>query len=242
MGEAVQKSESQILETVSKQKGCKMAQILSELFLFWESLTAEQQRLVEDVKMVESYKKGETIHRTDNSCKGLVAVKKGQLRTYILSEEGREITLFRVADGEVCVLSASCLLEAITFDVLMEAMEDTEIVVIPAMVLKRIMEVNPAVELYLYKTATEKFSDVMWTMQQILFLKIDQRVAQFLWDESVKQGVQTLHLTHDEIAKYIGSAREVVSKVLKYLESEQAVATGRGTVTIVNKEKLRNLL
>ena len=219
-----------------------MTHTLRELFPFWEALTDEQQKLIEDAKLIESYKKGEIIHRTDNSCKGLVAVTQGQLRTYILSEEGREITLFRVRNGEVCVLSASCLLEAITFDVLMEAMEDTEIVVIPAMILKRIMEANPAVELYLYKTATEKFSDVMWTIQQILFLKIDQRVAQFLWDESVRQGKQTLHLTHDEIAKYIGSAREVVSKVLKYLVSEQLVELGRGTITIVNKEKLRNLL
>ena len=219
-----------------------MTHTLRELFPFWEALTEEQQKIFEDAKVEESYKKGEIIHRTDNSCKGLVAVSQGQLRTYILSEEGREITLFRVGSGEVCVLSASCLLEAITFDVLMEAMEDTCIVVVPAMLLKRVMEENPSVELYLYKTATEKFSDVMWTMQQILFLKIDQRVAQFLWDESVRQGKQTLHLTHDEIAKYIGSAREVVSKVLKYLASEQAVELGRGTITIANKDRLKSFL
>ena len=219
-----------------------MKHTLQDLFPFWEELTNEQKRLFEDVKIAENQKKGEIIHRTADSCKGLVAVTVGQLRTYILSEEGREITLFRVASGEVCVLSASCLLESITFDVLMEAMEDTEICVIPAVVLKRVMEENPAVELYLYKAATEKFSDVMWTMQQILFLKIDQRVAQFLWDESIRHGMQTLHVTHDEIAKYIGSAREVVTKVLKYLANEQVVELGRGTVSIVNKDKLRACL
>ena len=219
-----------------------MKQTLQEVFPFWEALTDQQQKLIEDAKIVENYKKGEMIHRTDNSCKGLVAVSEGQLRTYILSEEGREITLFRVGSAEVCVLSASCLLEAITFDVMMEAMEDTQILVIPAVLLKRIMEENPQVELYLYKTATEKFSDVMWTMQQILFLKIDQRVAQFLWDESLHQGNQSLHLTHDEIAKYIGSAREVVTKVLKYLAEERVVELGRGTVTITDKDKLRSIL
>ena len=126
------------------------------------------------------------------------------------------MTLFRVKEEEVCVLSASCLMDTITFDVLIEATEDTEVLVLPAAILNQVVQKNPYMELFLYKSATEKFSDVMWTMQQILFLKIDQRVAQFLWDEMIQKSNMTLSLTHDEIARYIGSAREVVTKVLKY--------------------------
>lgn len=213
-----------------------------EIFPFWQQLTDDEKQLVEASVYTEKYNKGMLMHRTEDSCKGLMTVLMGVLRTYILSEEGREVTLFRVQSEEVCVLSASCLLDTITFDVLIEATEDTEVLVLPSAVLKQLTDKNPYVELYLYKSATEKFSDVMWTMQQILFLKIDQRVAQFLWDEMIQKNSMTLSLTHDEIAKYIGSAREVVTKVLKYMVKEDVVELKRGAVIILDKEKLRAFL
>lgn len=215
---------------------------LEEIFPFWKELLPEEKEMVKENARVETYGKGVVINRTTEECKGLMAVRAGQLRTYILSEEGREVTLFRVQEGEICVLSASCLMDSIIFDVLIEAMEPTEVIIIPSSVLHQIKDKNPYVELYLYKTATEKFSDVMWTMQQILFLRIDQRVAAFLWDEMQRQKSMTITVTHDEIARYIGSAREVVTKVLKYLAQEKVVELKRGKIEIVNKEKLKRLL
>ncbi len=212
---------------------------LKNLYPFWSELSDSEKHLIQNAVYKEKYNKGMLMHRTEDSCKGLMTVLSGQLRTYILSEEGREVTLFRVNANEVCVLSASCLLDTITFDVLIEATEDTEVLVLPASALNQVMQQNPYAELFLYKSATEKFSDVMWTMQQILFLKIDQRVAQFLWDEMVQKNNMTLSLTHDEIAKYIGSAREVVTKVLKYMVKEGVLELKRGTIMILNKEKLR---
>lgn len=212
------------------------------LFPFWSQLTDAEKNVIENAVYVEKYDKGMLMHRTDGSCKGLMTVLNGQLRTYILSEEGREVTLFRVNEEEVCVLSASCLMDTITFDVLIEATEDTEVLVLPAAVLNQVVQQNPYIELFLYKSATEKFSDVMWTMQQILFLKIDQRVAQFLWDEMVQKNSMTLSITHDEIARYIGSAREVVTKVLKYMVKEGTLELKRGTITILDKEMLRGYM
>ena len=213
-----------------------------DIFPFWSNLTEKEKEYIENVVYTEKYNKGMLMHRTDDSCKGLVTVLTGQLRTYILSEEGREVTLFRVNEEEVCILSASCLLDTITFDVLIEATEDTEVLVIPAPALNMVLQQNPYVELFMYKSATEKFSDVMWTMQQILFLKIDQRVAQFLWDEMVQKNSMTLSITHDEIAKYIGSAREVVTKVLKYMVKEEVLELKRGTIILLDKEKLREYM
>jgi len=212
---------------------------LKSLYPFWSELSDSEKHIIENAVYKVKYNKGMLMHRTEDSCKGLMTVLSGQLRTYILSEEGREVTLFRVNANEVCVLSASCLLDTITFDVLIEATEDTEVLVLPASALNQVMQQNPYAELFLYKSATEKFSDVMWTMQQILFLKIDQRVAQFLWDEMVQKNNMTLSLTHDEIAKYIGSAREVVTKVLKYMVKEGVLELKRGTIMILNKEKLK---
>ena len=212
------------------------------IFPFWEQLSNAEKSQIEQSIYVERYPKGMLMHRTEDSCKGLMTVLTGQLRTYILSEEGREVTLFRVNASEVCVLSASCLMDTITFDVLIEATEDTEVLVLPTTTLNHIVQQNPYIELFLYKAATEKFSDVMWTMQQILFLKIDQRVAQFLWDEMVQKNSMTLSITHDEIAKNIGSAREVVTKVLKYMGKENVLELKRGTITILDKEKLRGYM
>ena len=209
---------------------------------FWNKLSSTDQKQLAASSHVEKYKKGEMIHRTDTECKGLLVVLSGQMRIYILSEEGREVTLFRVQQNEICVLSASCLIDSIAFDVMIEATEDTEVLVVQTCAFFQVMGQNPAIELYLYKTATEHFSDVMWTMQQILFMRIDQRIAQFLWDEMIQKGTTTLQITHDEIAKYIGSAREVVTKVLKYLAKEEVVALSRGKIEILSKEKLKEYL
>ncbi len=215
---------------------------IENLYPFWKNLTDAEKRVVEQAVFKESYSKGMLMHRTEDSCKGLITVLSGQLRTYIVSEEGREVTLFRVNAEEVCVLSASCLMDTITFDVLIEATEETEVLVFPSAYLNQLIQQNPQVELFLYKSATEKFSDVMWTMQQILFLKIDQRVARFLWDEMVQKSSMTLSITHDEIARYIGSAREVVTKVLKYMVKEQVLELKRGTIILLDKEKLREYM
>lgn len=213
-----------------------------ELYPFWDKLTKEEQAYLEKTIYTESYERGAIIHRSEENCKGLIVVNSGQLRTYVLSDEGRDITLFRVQAGEVCVLSASCVMECIEFETMIEAMEETVVTVLPAIYLNQIMKKNPYVEIYIYKAATEKFSDVMWTLQQILFKRIDQRIAQFVWDESVREGSLSVSYTHEEIAKHIGSAREVVTKVLKNLQKDGVVELQRGKILILDKAKLRDYL
>ncbi len=217
-------------------------QILSNAYPFWGRLSDEEKTNILRGCVTVSYEKGMQVHRSDIGCKGAVLVLAGVLRVYIVSDEGREVTLFRIHEGESCVLSASCLLDAIQFDVLIEAAEAVQSLVIPVSVLHPIMENNPYVGYYLYKQVTERFSDVMWMMQQILFMGADRRVAIFLWDELVRAGRPVLSMTHDEIARNIGSAREVVSKVMKYMAEEGIVSLRRGRVEILDKGKLQKLL
>ena len=215
---------------------------LAAAYPFWGRLSGgEKERILRSAAEAR-YEKGPMIQRSDLECKGAILVLSGVLRVYIVSDEGREVTLFRIHAGETCVLSASCLLDSIQFDILIEAAETARTIVIPANVLRPIMDSNPYVGLYLYKQTAERFSDVMWMLQQILFLGADRRVAIFLWDEMARRDQPVLHMTHDEIARNIGSAREVVSKVLKYLSEEGAVALKRGRVEIRDKEKLRKYL
>lgn len=217
---------------------------LDELFAqalpFWPHLSPEEQALFRDTAVFSTISKGTITHRADQDCRGIMLILSGQLRAYIVSEEGREVTLYRVQAGETCVLSSSCLMDAIVFDVLIEAMEDTQVVTLPAAALASQVQKRPEVELFLYKTASERFSDIMWTIQQILFMGMDRRTAIFLWDEYTRQG-EVIPLTHDEVARYIGSAREVVTKVLKYFAQEGIVALRRGKITILDKNKLRQL-
>ena len=214
----------------------------SRLYPFWELLTEKQKSYIEQYCYQETYQKGMLIHRSKDSCKGLITVLSGQLRTFLMSDEGREVTLFRVNGGEVCVLSTTSLMDSIEYDVLIEPTEKTEVLILPTDCLNHILADNPHMELFLYKTAAERFSEVMWTIQQILFQHIDQRVAAFLWDEYVRSKELTLCLTHDEIARNIGSAREVVSKALKYLAENGLIELKRGKIVIIDIEKLKSFL
>ena len=212
------------------------------IFPFWEQLNSEEQNMISASILPQKMKKGDILHRGCGECSGIVHVAKGQLRVYIVSEEGREVTLYRLHQGELCVLSASCLMDAIVFDVMIEAVQETELVVLPSPALSAIMDRNPMVELSLYKRVVENFSEVMWTMQQILFMGADKRVAHFLWDEMAKTGDMIIRLTHEEVARFIGSAREVVTKVLKYFVEEEVVSLSRGKIEIIDKAKLRKYL
>jgi len=215
---------------------------LGKHFTFWNNLSNDEKVLLENNTRTVKYSKGENIHSGGNECVGAVAVKSGSLRTYLLSDGGREITLYRSYEGDVCILSASCVLESITFDVFVDAEEDSEVMVINASAFASLMENNMFVECYAYKLATESFSNVMWAMQQILFMSFDRRLALFLYEELKKTGGDTVYLTHEQVAKYTGSAREVVTRMLKYFVSEGITELSRGGIKIIDRNKLMRLI
>lgn len=208
---------------------------------FWDKLTQDEKDLICKNTYKVNYQKGKNIHGGTSNCVGVIFVKKGCLRAFMLSEEGREITLYRLYAGDTCTLSASCIIKAITFDVYIDAEEDTEAFLINSQVYNQIAEKNVYLENYALSVTVERFSDVMWTMQQILFMSMDKRLAIFLTDESAKTESDTIQLTHEQIAKYIGSAREVVSRMLKYFADEGIVSTGRNGIDIIDKKRLLQL-
>lgn len=217
------------------------ARYLSMHFSAWAHLSDEEREGMLANTTLMRYAKGTCIHSGDNDCKGMLIVKKGTLRTYMLSENGREITLFRQNEGDVCILSASCVLAAITFDVHIDAEEDSEVLLVALSFFQDLIERNIYVECFAYKLIADRFSDVMWTIQQILFMSMDKRLAVFLWDELSKTDDDTVHLTHEQIARDIGSAREVVSRMLKYFSSESIVELSRGGIKVLDRKKLRKL-
>jgi len=214
---------------------------IESAFTFWNRLTPQQQSLILGNVMSVKYGHGENIHSGENDCIGVLLVKSGELRTYILSEDGREITLYRLTTGDICILSASCILKNITFEVLIDAAADSEVLLINSSIFQQISNANIYAENFSYKLATDRFSDVMWAMQQILFMSFDKRLALFLLDELSRNGTDSIALTHEQIAKYVGSAREVVSRMLKYFEKEGLVKLSRGVVNVIDKNRLGKL-
>jgi len=211
------------------------------VFPFWDRLSDSDKELFCRHSSESNYKKGENIHGGSGECTGAIVVKTGGLRTYMLSEEGKEITLYRLYPGDVCMLSASCVLKSITFDVLVDAEEDSDCFIIGGNIFAEIADRNIYVQNFALDAAVGRFSDVMWVMQQILFMSFDRRLAIFLWDEMSKNGDSTIRLTHEQIAKYVGSAREVVSRMLKYFASEGIVEHSRGGIKIIDRQKLKSL-
>jgi len=209
---------------------------------FWDNLSDNEKNLVKNNVTKVTYNKGEILYSADNECLGLVLIQKGGLRVYILSEDGREVTLYRLSEGDSCVLSASCILNNITFDVVIDADTDTEVLLLNIGTFSKLNTKNIYVENFSYKNAVDRFSDVMWAVEQILFMSFDKRLATFLIDESSKTKSNDINLTHEQIAKYLGSAREVVSRMLKNFESQGILKLSRGLIRISDKEKLKELL
>ena len=214
--------------------------IFKNIFPFWNEISESDRDYICQNTYALTYRKGTTVHN-GNECSGVFFVRKGSLRVYILSEEGKEITLYRLHEGNFCMLSASCVLQTVTFDVFVDAEEDCECYVVDGGAYSSVAENNPNIQIFTLETAISRFSDVMWVMQQILFMSIDKRLAIFLIDESARIGSDRIELTHEQIAKYIGSAREVVSRMLKYFTNEGIVESSRKGVLILDKKRLRAL-
>ena len=213
----------------------------AEYLPFWNKLTAEQKQKVENVIEFRQIKKDTHIHDSSADCLGLVAVRSGQLRAYILSEDGREITISRMTQYDVSLLSASCVMPDMQFNVMIEAEKDTEFWSIPACLFKNLVEESLAVSNYSRNLLSGNFSELMWLMEQIMWKSFDKRLAAFLLEESQLEETDTLRMTHEKIANHMGTAREVVTRMLRYFQSEGVVQLTRGTIEITDREKLETL-
>lgn len=210
-------------------------------FPVWNQLTADQKNRIQKGLIIRKVEKGTILHNGNIDCTGLLLVKSGQLRAYILSDEGREITIYRLFDRDMCLFSASCIMRSIQFDVTIETEKDTDLWIIPADTYKSIMEESAPVANYTNELMASRFSDVMWLIEQIMWKSLDKRVASFLLEESSIDESDTLKLTHEAIANHLGTHREVITRMLRYFQSEGMVKLSRGTVTILDKEKLEHL-
>lgn len=210
-------------------------------FPFWSKLSQDEQKKLSQSAKEREYKKGSIVSGDKTQCTGLLTVVSGQLRAYVITDEGKEITLYRLFERDICLFSASCMLNSIQFDIMIEALEDTKVYVIPADVYKRLMERSAPVANYTNELMASRFSDVMWIMDQILSKKLDGRLAALLIEEEDLAGGDTLSATHEQLANHLGSAREVITRMLRYFQSEGIVKLTRGKIQITDRNRLEEM-
>ena len=213
----------------------------SSFFPVWNRLTVQQQAVLSGSVFSRKVNKGDVIHNGDADCTGLLLVRSGQLRAFILSEDGREITIYRLFERDLCLFSASCMMRSIQFDVVIEAEKDTELWVVPAETYKQLMDESAPLSNFTNEVMATRFSDVMWLVEQIMWKSFDKRLAGFLLEESVLENTTALKITHEKIANHMGTAREVVTRMLRYFQNEGMVRLTRGGVEIVDEDKLAQL-
>lgn len=213
----------------------------SMYFPVWDKLTPAQQKKITDASYYRGVPKGTILHGGESNCLGIVLIRSGQLRAYSISGEGREITLYRLFEMDTCIFTASCAMPNIMFDMIIEAEKDSEVVVIPPAVYNAVAMESAPLANYTNQVISSRFSDVMWMMEQIMWKSFDKRLAAFLLEESVLDGTKVLKITHEKIANHMGTAREVVTRMLRYFQSEGMVKLTRGAVELVDVKRLKVL-
>ncbi len=210
-------------------------------FPIWDKLTKDQQNLLLSRAEKRSVKAGAVLHNGNLDCLGLLVICSGQLRVYTLSSEGREVTLYRLFERDICLFSASCVMPNIQFEVIVEAEKDSAFWILPSCLFKAMMDQSAVVANYANQLISSRFSEVMWLMEQIMWKSFDKRLAAFLLEESQLEGTSVLKITHEKIANHMGTAREVVTRMLRYFQNEGSVHLTRGTVEILDEKALQQL-
>ena len=210
----------------------------SDYLPIWNKLSAAHQQRLLTASEKASFKAGTTIHNGSMDCLGLLLIESGQLRVYAQSSEGREFTLYRLFDHDICLFSASCVMPNIQFDVTIEAEKDCTLWILPSCLFKDLMEESAVVANYANQLISSRFSEVMWLMEQIMWKSFDKRLAAFLLEESNLEDSPALKITHEKIANHLGTAREVVTRMLRYFQSEGMVKLTRGFIEITDRKRL----
>ena len=214
---------------------------ISNYFPIWDKLSGEQRSKIEEVSTFRKVKGGTVLHNGDLDCLGLLVIRSGQIRVYYLSEEGREVTLYRLFERDVCLLSASCVMPNIQFETVIEAEKDSEMWIIPSCLFKSMSEKSAAIASFSAELMGSRLSEIMWLMEQIMWKSMDRRLAAFLLEESLLEESNVLKITHEKIANHMGTAREVITRMLRYFQSEGLVKLTRGTVELLDEDALRGL-
>lgn len=214
---------------------------LNQVFPFWKKLKKGEQEELQQGVVQNEYPKGALLHYGGRECAGVQIIRSGQARVFITSPNGGEITLFRLVEGDVSILSAACMMKGMDIELDMELEEDSVICTIPKFVYKKIHDENAAVKDYTLEMISEKFSDIMWLFNQYVFSNVASRLADAILEHRALAGTDVLSITHDALARDLGTAREVVTRLLKQFQLDGLVKLTRGKIEVLDAGKLAKI-
>jgi len=214
---------------------------IKDVLPFYNKLTEKEKEAVTKSTTKKKMPKKAVITAGENACSGLIMLTSGQLRAYITSSSGRQITIYRLLDGDICVLTASCALKNITFTIELECETDCEFYLLDSAAFDKINSENTQVKDYTMSLLSGRLSDAMFVINQTIFSSLDKRLANHLMEMYALMQSKTLIITHDEIANNLGSAREVITRMLKYFQSEGLIATSRGSIELLDLKRIEKL-
>ncbi|MBQ4347894.1 MAG: cyclic nucleotide-binding domain-containing protein, partial [Firmicutes bacterium] len=158
---------------------------LANYFPVCDMITEDERKKLCSVAVERVVPQGTLLHSGESDCVGLLVICAGQLRAFITSDEGREITLYRWLERDICLFSASCMMNSIQFDIMISAEKETRFWIIPPEYYKNLMEKSVEVANYTNRIMVDRFSEVMWLMEQIMWKRFYKRLASFLLEEIV---------------------------------------------------------
>ncbi len=215
--------------------------MLDKIFDAFPLLKDSEPEVTEEIQkhaMIARIPKGEVVFFEGDECRNLALILSGSVRVYKTAENGREITLYRLGAGESCVLTASCIFAQNTFPAVAVTEEEVEAAVVPSHVFREWIDRYAIWRNYVFNLLAKRLSSVIMTLEEVVFLRMDIRIAEFLikLNDSGKDDVK---ITHQDIAMELGTSREVVSRILKNFESEQLISQKRGAISVLGIERLK---
>ena len=214
---------------------------IADLLPFWQTLSEADRMLLQKHAQSAFVTAGAVFRETAGEAPGVMAVKSGRLRVYILSSNGRELTLYRLQAGEICILPASCLLPDLPFEVMVEAERETALWILPSSILRDLAGRCLPVASWSSRLLADRLATVTACISQLLWKNLDSRLAAFLLEESRMEQSPMLRLTHERLAGHLGTAREVVTRILHQLQRDGLIRLTRGSVELLDPEGLRRL-
>ena len=213
----------------------------SSRFSFASGLSASAHSLITEAVEQISVPEGSMLLDEGGRCDPVLFVDRGILRVYKRVGDDREITLYRVSSGEVCVLAVTSALSAMPYSATAVAAEPIQGYVIPAGTLRRVFAGEPAMQDYVMRLVADRLTVMMTAVVEVGFERMDRRLARFLVDASGPTADGTVKLSHEQVARELGTAREVVTRVLDSFAARGLVSLGRRRIRLLKLSELDRL-
>ncbi|MDD5017793.1 MAG: Crp/Fnr family transcriptional regulator [Eubacteriales bacterium] len=199
-------------------------------FPFYTGMNDAHKLLLHDGAVKKQLAKGQILMGDNDHCNGIPLVIKGRLRLFRISSKGREMTLYKINEGELCILAAVCAMGNIKYDFSLEAEEDSLLANLSADVFKDLLQKSEPFKTYVFNTLAEKLLQAIDTIEMVAFVSIEERILEYLAENSNDLG--EVKTTHEKMAIDLGSSREVISRQLKKMAEKNMLTINRGKIIL----------